>query len=189
MKEKEKKEKNEKEEVKTDSGQEKEKETEKKEETPGKKADKKENEIEKLKAEIAEKDDKYLRLYAEFDNFRKRSNKEKADVYTNSKADIIKELLPVLDNFDRAAANSEADFDGYRKGIELIFSQFQQILDKYGVESFGETGETFDPSIHSAVMVTEDENLGENEIAEVFSKGYKLGDKILREAVVKVANS
>ncbi len=147
------------------------------------------SETDKLKAELAEKEDKFLRLYAEYDNFRKRSQKEKSDIYESSKADIIKELLPVLDNFDRAAANAEADFEGYRKGIEIIFSQFLQFLEKFGVESYGEKGDKFDPNIHSAVMVIEDENFGENEIAEVFSKGYRLGDKIIREAVVKVANS
>jgi molecular chaperone GrpE len=167
------------------------KESEKKpEEQKKEKTNKKEkNEVEKLQTELAEEKDKFLRLYAEYDNFRKRSQKEKSDIYTSSKADVIKELLPILDNFDRAAANSEADFDGYKKGIELIFNQFLQLLEKYGVESFGAEGDKFDPNLHSAVMAVEDENLGENEIAQVFSKGYKLGDKIIREAVVKVANS
>lgn len=147
------------------------------------------SETDKLKAELAEKEDKFLRLYAEYDNFRKRSQKEKSDIYTSSKADIIKDLLPVLDNFDRAAANAEADFEGYKKGIELIFGQFLQFMEKNGVETFGEEGEAFDPNLHSAVMVVEDDLLGENVIAQVFSKGYKIGDKIIREAVVKVANS
>lgn len=147
------------------------------------------SETDKLKAELAEKEDKFLRLYAEYDNFRKRSQKEKSDIYTSSKADIIKDLLPVLDNFDRAAANAEADFEGYKKGIELIFGQFLQLMEKNGVETFGEEGEAFDPNLHSAVMVVEDDSLGENVIAQVFSKGYKIGDKIIREAVVKVANS
>ena len=102
---------------------------------------------------------------------------------------MIKELLPILDNFDRAVVNSEANFEDYKKGIDLIFSQFKQLLEKNGVESYGEEGDTFDPNIHNAVMSVEDENLGENVIAQVFTKGYKLGDRIIREAVVKVANS
>ncbi len=147
------------------------------------------SEVEKLQKELSEKEDKFLRICAEYDNFRKRSQKEKSDIYTTSKADVIKELLPVLDNFERAAANAEADFDGYKKGIEIIFKQFLGVLDKYGVESYGERGEAFDPTMHSAVATTQDEELGENVIAQVFSKGYKLGDKIIREAVVQVANS
>lgn len=158
-------------------------ETAKQEETPAK------SEEEMLREQIKEKDDMYLRLCAEYDNFRKRSQKEKADIYSSSKAEVISEILPILDNFDRAAANSEADFESYKKGIELIFGQFLKVLEKFGVESFGEEGDTFDPNLHSAVMVVEDENLGENVIAQVFSKGYRLGDKIIREAVVKVANS
>ena len=144
---------------------------------------------EKLKKELDEKNDQFLRLYAEYDNFRKRSQKEKQDIYSSSKADVIKELLPVLDNFDRASNNTECSFEDYKKGIELIFTQFEEILKKTGVESYGERGETFDPNIHNAVMTVEDDELGENVIAEVFSKGYKLGDKIIRDAVVKVANS
>lgn len=160
--------------------------TEKKEKKKDKKSD---SEIEKLKNEIAEKDDKFLRLAAEYDNFRKRSAKEKSDIYASSKSDVINEILPIIDNFERAAQNSEADFDGYKKGIELIFNQFLAVLKKFGVESFGEEGEQFDPSLHSAVMVVEDDSLGENVIAQVFSKGYRLGEKIIREAVVKVANT
>lgn len=148
-----------------------------------------EEEIENLKKEIAEKEDKFLRVCAEYDNFRKRSSKEKQDIYTSSKTDIIKELLPVIDNFERAQANSEADFEAYKKGIDLIFTQFMTLLEKFEVESFGNEGDEFDPNFHSAVMTTEDESLGENVIAQVFSKGYKLGDKIIREAVVKVANT
>lgn len=147
------------------------------------------DETEKLKQELAEKEDKFLRLCAEYDNYRKRSVKEKTDAYALSKAEVIKDLLPVIDNFERAAANSDADFDAYKKGIEMIFNQFKSILEKNSVESFGEEGEEFDPNFHSAVMTVEDDSLGENVIAQVFSKGYKLGDKVIREAVVKVANS
>ncbi len=144
---------------------------------------------EKLRKELDEKNDQFLRLYAEYDNFRKRSQKEKQDIYSSSKADVIKELLPVLDNFDRAANNTECSFEDYKKGIDLIFNQFGEILKKTGVESYGERGDAFDPNIHNAVMTVEDDELGENTVAEVFTKGYKLGDKIIRDAVVKVANS
>lgn len=148
-----------------------------------------ESEIDKLNKELSEEKDKFLRLAAEYDNYRKRSVKEKTDAYSNAKSDVISDILPIIDNFERAAANSESDFDGYKKGVEMIFTQFMNVFSKYGVESFGEEGETFDPEYHNAVMVVEDENLGDNVIAQVFSKGYKLGDKIIREAVVKVANS
>ncbi len=144
---------------------------------------------EQLQKALDEKSDQFLRLYAEYDNFRKRSQKEKQDIYSSSRADVIKDLLPILDNFDRAANNTEGSYEDYKKGIDLIFNQFIEVLTKNGVESYGERGETFDPNIHNAVMTVEDEELGENQIASVFSKGYKLGDKIIREAVVSVANS
>ena len=143
----------------------------------------------KLQKELDEKNEQFLRLCAEYDNFRKRSQKEKQDIYSSSQADVIKELLPVLDNFDRAANNKDANVDDYKKGIDLIFNQFGEVLKKLGVESYGERGDEFDPNIHNAVMTVEDDELGENVIAAVFSKGYKLGDRIIREAVVQVANS
>ena len=142
-----------------------------------------------LEEQLKEKEDKYLRLCAEYDNFRKRSQKEKSEIYSSSKAEVIEEILPILDNFERAAMNSEADFDGYKKGVEIIFGQFLKVLEKFGVESFGEEGDTFDPSLHSAVMAVQDDNYGENTVAQVFGKGYRLGDRIIREATVKVANT
>ena len=144
---------------------------------------------EQLQMALDEKNDQFLRLYAEYDNFRKRQQKEKQYIYISSKADLIKELLPVLDNFDRAANNTECSFEDYKKGIDLIFNQFSEILNKTGVVRYGERGDAFDPNIHNAVMTVEDDELGENQIASVFSKGYKLGDRIIREAVVTVANS
>lgn len=146
-------------------------------------------EAEKLQKALDEKNEQFLRLCAEYDNFRKRSQKEKQDAYSNSKADVVKDLLPVIDNFGRAAENTDGSFEDYRKGIELIFNQFLDIIKKLGVEAYGERGDEFDPNIHNAVMTVEDEELGENVIAEVFTKGYRLGDKIVREAVVKVANT
>lgn len=144
---------------------------------------------EELQKALDEKNDQFLRICAEYDNFRKRSQKEKTELYASSKADVVKELLPVFDNFDRAANNKEAGLEDYQKGIDLIFNQFKDILTKLGVEAYCEPGDEFDPNIHNAVMTVEDENLGENVVAQVFSKGYKLGDKIIREAVVTVANS
>lgn len=165
-------------------------ETEPAEETkqakPEEKAESKEEQLQKA---LDEKNEQFLRLCAEYDNFRKRSQKEKQDTYAAAKADIFKDLLPVYDNFDRAASNKDGSPEDYRKGIELIFNQFAEILKKAGVESYGERGDAFDPNIHNAVMTVEDDELGENTVAEVFTKGYKLGDRIIREAVVKVANS
>lgn len=154
-----------------------------------KKKDKEKSEVETLRQQIADKDDKFLRLAAEYDNFRKRSAKEKSDAYSNAQTDTVKELLPIIDNFERAAENKNASLEDYQKGIDLIFSQFISALDKIGVKAFGEAGDEFDPNIHSAVMTVEDENLGENVIAQVFSKGYKLGEKVIRPAVVQVANT
>lgn len=144
---------------------------------------------EELQKALDEKNDQFLRICAEYDNFRKRSQKEKQDIYSSSRADVFKDLLPVFDNFDRAAQNKGEGLEDYSKGIDLIFQQFAEILKKNGVESFGAPGDEFDPNIHNAVMSVEDENFGENTVAEVFSKGYKLGDRVIREAVVKVANS
>ena len=144
---------------------------------------------EELQKALDEKNDQFLRICAEYDNFRKRSQKEKQDIYSSSRAEVFKDLLPVLDNFDRAANNKGAGLENYSKGIDLIFQQFADILKKNGVEAFGEAGDEFDPNIHNAVMSIQDDNFGENTVAEVFSKGYKLGDKVIREAVVKVANS
>lgn len=144
---------------------------------------------EELQKALDEKNDQFLRLCAEYDNFRKRSQKEKQDIYSSSRAEVFKDLLPVLDNFDRAANNKGAGLEDYSKGIDLIFQQFADILKKNGVEAFGEAGDEFDPNIHNAVMSVQDDNFGDNTVAEVFSKGYKIGDKVIREAVVKVANS
>ena len=146
------------------------------------------SEMEALQAQLNEANEKFLRTLAEYDNYRKRSIKEKEQAYGDSKAAVLTELLPVLDNFERAASNKEASIEDYQKGIDMIFNQFNDILKKAGVEAFGEKGDEFDPNIHSAVMHIDDENEKENVIVDVFSKGYKLGDRVLRAAVVKVAN-
>lgn len=132
--------------------------------------------------------DAHIRTLAEYDNFRKRTQKEKDAIFTESKATILTQLLPVIDNFDRAAMNPDADYESYKKGVEMMFTGFMETMKKLGVEPFGEPGEQFDPNYHNAVMHCEDESLEENVITDVFSKGYKLGDKVLRPAMVKVAN-
>lgn len=143
---------------------------------------------EKLTAELNETKDKLLRVMAEYDNFRKRSQKEKEMAYGDTKASTIAEFLPVYDNFIRAMSAEAADLDSFKKGIEMIFNQYGETFKKLGVESFGEKGETFDPNIHNAVMHGEDENLPENSISDVFSTGYKMGDRVIRPAIVKVVN-
>lgn len=143
---------------------------------------------EKLTEEIKEVKDSLLRIMAEYDNFRKRSQKEKEAVYGDSKASVIAEFLPLYDNFGRAESQEITDLDSYKKGIDMIYSQFGEILKKLGVEEFGETGDKFDPNIHNAVMHAEDSEMPDSTVQEVFSKGYKLGDRIVRPAIVKVVN-
>ena len=147
-----------------------------------------EKELEKAQQSVKESADNFLRLAAEYDNFRKRSLREKDDIKVRSKTDVVEKLLPVIDNFERAALNAEADAESYRKGVEQIYRQFGDILKALDIEAFGAEGDAFDPNIHSAVMHTEDENVGENVIVKVFTKGYKLGDTVIRPAVVQVAN-
>ena len=131
--------------------------------------------------------DSYLRLAADYDNYRKRTMKEKEQAYGNGKADAVEKLLPVYDNLERAL-NQETQDAAYKKGVEMTMTQLVGILNNLGVEIFGEVGETFDPNIHNAVMHTEDENAAENTITQVFQKGFKLGEKIVRFAMVQVAN-
>ena len=143
---------------------------------------------EKLTQELNETKDKLLRVMAEYDNFRKRSQKEKEMAYGDTKASTIAEFLPVYDNFMRAMSAETTDLDSFKKGIEMIFNQYGETFKKLGVESFGEKGETFDPNIHNAVMHGEDDELPENSISDVFSTGYKMGDRVIRPAIVKVVN-
>ena len=140
-----------------------------------------------LEKQLKEKEEQLLRVAAEYDNFRRRSIKEREETFKNAKVSVISDFLEVLDNFERAAS-TECDYEAYKQGVQMIFTQFKDILEKLGVEQFGKSGEGFDPEIHNAVMHIEDENFGENEIAEVFQKGYKIGDKVVRHATVKVAN-
>ena len=146
--------------------------------------------VEALRAEIAEKDDRYLRMAAEYDNYRKRSAKEKEGIYSDAYADIISQVLPILDNMERALQYKDAQGDGdsMAKGLEMIMNSFSETLAKMGVAEIEALGKQFDPNIHNAVMHIDDEAYGENEIVEVFMKGYIKGDKVLRHSMVKVAN-
>ena len=131
--------------------------------------------------------DQFLRLAAEFDNFRKRTIKEKEASYGNGKADAVAKLLPVYDNLERAL-NQPTEDAAYKKGVEMTMNELVKIFTGLGVEIFGEVGQTFDPELHNAVMHIESEELGENTIAAVFQKGFKIGEKVVRFAMVQVAN-
>lgn len=131
--------------------------------------------------------DSYLRLAADYDNYRKRTLKEKEQFYSSGKADAVEKLLPVYDNLERALLQETEDA-AYKKGVEMTLTQLVGILNGLGVEIFGEVGEPFDPNIHNAVMHVEDESAAENTIAQVFQKGFKMGEKIVRFAMVQVAN-
>ena len=141
-------------------------------------------ENEKLTSELAEEKEKYLRLAAEYDNFRRRTQKEKEQIYSDSYADIIEQLLPIIDNFEMA--RNFGDGDKLAEGVKMILTQATQVFEKMGVTEI-ET-KTFDPNVHNAVMHIEDDAYGDGEIVEVFRKGYRRGDKIIRYAMVKVAN-
>lgn len=141
----------------------------------------------KAGAELDLLNDKYLRLCAEYDNFRKRSQKEKESLYGDIKANVLTSFLPVFDNLERALAAPTED-EAYKRGVEMIMTQFNQTMEKLGVVEIPALGEKFDPNFHNAVMHVDDEKKGENEIVEVFQKGFKIGDKVVRTSMVKVAN-
>ena len=142
---------------------------------------------EALRGELAAEKDKYLRLAAEYDNYRRRSARERENLYADVKADTLLRLLPVYDNLERALKQACEDA-AFKKGVEMTMTELVKILTGLGVEIFGEPGDSFDPSLHNAVMHTEDESLGENVIAQVFQKGFKIGEKVVRFAMVQVAN-
>lgn len=148
---------------------------------------KKDAEKEALKQELEQKNDLLLRTAAEFDNFKKRTEREKLSIGEYAKAGVIKQLLPILDNIDRASL-ADKDSTDYIKGIEMIVKQFEALAGNLQIEEIAKVGDVFDPTYQEAVMHIEDENLGENVIAEVLQKGYKIGDTIIRAAMVKVAN-
>ena len=145
-----------------------------------------EAEIEALKAEIKERDDKYLRMAAEYDNFRRRSREEHTACYENAMSDTVSELLPIIDNLERATLYSDAE--KVREGLVMIEKSVAAVLEKLGISEVGAVGEKFDPNLHNAVMHVDDDAFGEGEIVEVFQKGYKKGNKIIRFAMVKTAN-
>lgn len=132
--------------------------------------------------------DQYTRLAAEYDNYRKRTAKEKESIYQDAKIDTIQEFLAVYDNLERAVAAEGGDDSPHKKGMEMIFVQYKKILEKLGVTEIEAKGQPFDPNRHNAVMHIDDENLGENVVAQVFQAGFMLGDKVVRHAVVQVAN-
>lgn len=152
-----------------------------------KKKSKKDSEIEALKSELATKSDQLMRTAAEFDNFKKRTEREKASVAEFAKAGLIKQLLPIIDNIERAAVADRESAD-YIKGIEMIVKQFEGIISNMNIEEVAKAGDKFDPNFHEAVMHIEDESLEENVITDVLQKGYKIGDTVIRAAMVKVAN-
>ena len=144
-------------------------------------------EEEKLKAQLDELNDKYLRLMAEYDNFRKRSARERLELSASVKGDTVAEILPLLDNFERALGTETAD-TAYKSGVEMIFKQFSDMLTKLGVKPMELEGKEFDPNVAMAVSTVENEELGENVVAQVLQNGYTLGDKVIRHAMVIVAN-
>ena len=153
---------------------------------------KKHSELDELKAKISElenkikeADDKYLRMAAEYDNFRRRSREEREGVYESAVADTVGELLPIIDNLERAAMY---DGEKVKEGLIMIEKSVKDVFGKLGVEAVGAVGDKFDPNLHNAVMHAEDENLGEGEITDVFQKGYKKGKRVIRFAMVKSVN-
>lgn len=158
-------------------------------ETPKKekKKNKKDQELDVLKAELEAKSDLLARTAAEFDNYKKRTDREKAGISEFAKASVVKKLLPIIDNIDRAKAADKESAD-YLMGIEMIVKQFSSIVETLEISEIAKPGDIFDPNLHEAVMHIEDETQGENVIVEVLQKGYKLGDTVIRAAMVKVAN-
>lgn len=166
---------------------EKEETVQKEEDKQGSEEKKEEAKTDPGKDEVALLTDKYLRICAEYDNFRKRTQKEKENLYGDIRANVISSFLPVYDNLVRALA-AETQDEAYRKGVEMIMNQFNSTLEKLGASEIKAVGEKFDPALHNAVMHVDDETKGENEIVEEFQKGFKIGDKVIRFSMVKVAN-
>ena len=159
----------------------------KKEEKPAREPKAKAEKEPDLKSQLAAEKDKYLRLLAEYDNFRRRSQKEKENIYTDVRGETLKKFLPVYDSLYRALMQTAED-DPARKGLEMIMTQYENALTQLGVSLIEAVGQPFDANFHNAVMHVEDESVGENIVVEEFEKGFKIGDKVLRYSVVKVAN-
>lgn len=145
-------------------------------------------ELEALQAEKEALDDTYRRMLAEYDNFRKRVQKEKESLYADGMAEAVEKLLPVLDNLDRAAALEATDAASVLEGVKKVLAQAEEVFGKMGVSEIPAQGEHFDPELHNAVMHEDNEDYAENTVSDVFLKGYKLGDKVIRHSVVKVMN-
>ena len=163
-------------------------EAEKVEETKGKKSKKDDEKVKKLEEELAAQKDKYMRLAAEYDNYRKRTANEKLSIYDDATAKAVTELLPVADSVRMALDNLANADPEIIKGIELISNQLDKSFEKLKIKSFGKIGDEFDPNLHNAISKVESEERGENTSAQVFQTGYKIGDKIIRHAMVQVAN-
>lgn len=146
---------------------------------------KKENET--LKIQLDETNDRLKRIAAEFDNYKKRNEKEKVGMYSSVMADVVSNFLPVIDNLEKAVASQTED-EGYKQGVELVLKQFKDVLKANGVTEIEAVGKTFDPELHEAVSLVVDESLGEKEVKEEYRKGYKIGDKVIRHSMVVVAN-
>ena len=144
-------------------------------------------ELEAAKAALAAQEDKYLRLAAEYDNYRKRTAKEKEALWTDIKADTAAAFLPVYDNLERAVNQPTAD-EAYKKGVEMTMNQLKEVFSKLGITEIPALGEQFDPNLHNAVMHIDSEELGENVISQVFQAGFRCGEKVIRFAMVQVAN-
>lgn len=144
--------------------------------------------LEKLKAEFDAHKEQHLRMLAEYDNFRKRTLNEKTSIYNNAVSDTITAILPIADNIERALSQENASGEDMRKGVEMIEAQIKDCFEKLGIQEIGKEGDAFNPDIHNAVAHIEDENLGENVIAAVYQKGYMLGNRVVRHAMVQVAN-
>ena len=147
-----------------------------------------ETELEKLQKEFEEHKQQHLRVLAEYDNFRKRTQNEKNAIYNNAVSDTVQAILPIADNIERALSQENASAEDMRKGVEMIENQIKACFEKLGLTEMAQVGESFDPNFHNAVAHIEDESLGENVIAAVYQKGYKLGDRVVRHAMVQVAN-
>lgn len=152
------------------------------------KEEKVEEEVNPLEKELADTKEQLLRITAEYANFRKRSGKEKSETFSFATAKTVGELLPVIDNLERALSNEQEDYEGLKKGVQMTYDGLMATLEKLGVTAYGESGEQFDPNFHNAVMHIEDEELETNVITDVFQKGYKINDKVVRPAMVKTAN-
>lgn len=168
------------------SNKEKEPKEELKEEVEGKEV-KTENKDMVPKQDYDDLDDRYKRILAEFENFKKRSSKEREGMYNSVLSDVVEVILPILDNLENAA-KVETEDESYKEGVELVLKQFKDVLKSKGIEEIETVGNTFDPELHEAVGSIQDDNLGEKEIAQEYRKGYKIGSRVIRHSMVVVAN-